>query len=174
MIQTAKTTMTVTPWRKIGSWRCLKCGNCCRGLEVSLTAYEYARIRMLAPSAIQFDSYGRVTLRRIGPRCVFLNERGLCDLQPLGLKPSACKVWPFVVSVKPRHDDGSEARFTHRGEEYYVYLNRHAPSRCRGLGRGRPEDLPQIISEVIEIYQDPTRPQRYSTSRLTYPTIAVH
>jgi len=94
----------------------LKCGNCCKGLEVGLTTYEYAKIRAMVPAAVKFDSYGGITLKKIGARCVFLNEHGLCDLQPLGLKPSACKSWPFVVSREPKSDNRDDARFTYRDE----------------------------------------------------------
>ena len=150
----------------------MKCGNCCEGLEVGLTIYEYAKIRAIAPAAIELGRYGGISLKKIGARCLFLNEHRLCDLQPLGLKPSTCKLWPFVVSREPKSGMCDDARFSYRDEEYYVYLNRYAGPRCPGLGRVRPEELPRIVSEVIEIYQGPTRHQRYSTARLVYPTIS--
>lgn len=101
----------------------MKRGNCCKGLEAGLTTYEYARIRAIAPAAIELDRHGGVSLRKIRTRCVFLNEHGLCDLQPLGLKPSACKAWPFVVSREPKSDNREDVRFSYKDEEYYVYLN---------------------------------------------------
>jgi len=166
--------MTALPWRNVGSWSCLKCGNCCEGLEVGLTIYEYAKIRAIAPAAIELGRYGGISLKKIGARYVFLNEHRLCDLQPLDLKPSACKLRPFVVLREPKSGMREDARFSYRDEEYYVYLNRYAGLRCRGLGRGRPEELLRIISQVIEIDQDPTKNHRYSTARLVYPTITSH
>jgi len=158
-----KTMGREVPWRKVKSWACLRCGACCVKFDVTLRPYEYAKIFDLMPEAVVVDV--KPYLRRIGGRCIFQNEYGLCSLQELGLKPFSCKVWPFLVFEKPKYGGCKEAEFYYEGEKYYVYLNRYA-AMCPGIGMGRPEELPNVISEVIEIYNDPSRKQEYSTSRL--------
>lgn len=150
------------PWRKVKSWACLGCGTCCTRFDVALRPYEYAKIFKLMPEAVVVDV--KPYLRRIKGRCVFLNEYGLCTLQELGLKPFSCKVWPFLVYDRPKYGNREEAEFYYVGEKYYVYLNKYAVT-CPGINAGKPEELPNIISEIIEIYKDPHREQRYSTSR---------
>jgi len=79
-----------------------------------------------------------------------------------------------AVSKEPRSGGHEDARFSRDSEEFYVYLNRYAGSRCRGFGRGNPREIPRVILELIEIYQDPTKEQKYSMSRPVYPTVRGH
>lgn len=151
------------PWRRIRSWACLRCGECCTKFRVNLNPYEYVKIFELIPEAVIVDA--KPYLRKIGGRCIFQNEQGLCDLQELGLKPFSCKIWPFLVYEKPKSDNRDESEFYHKDEKYYVYLNEYA-SICPGINNGIPEELPNIISEVIELYENPAREQKYSTSRI--------
>ncbi|MEM2087149.1 MAG: YkgJ family cysteine cluster protein [Thermoproteota archaeon] len=153
------------PWRRLRSWACLRCGKCCSKFKVTLRPYEYAKISELMPEAVVPDV--KPFLRKIGGKCVFQNEYGLCDLQELGLKPFSCKVWPFLVYKKPKSINPGEAEFHYNDEKYYVYLNQHA-FICTGVNMGMPEELPNIIWEVIEIYKNPWRKQKYSTSRLVH------
>ena len=158
------------PWRRVGSWACLRCGECCTKFKVTLRPYEYAKIFELMPEAVVVDV--KPYLRKIGGRCVFLDEYGLCSLHELGLKPFSCKVWPFLVYRKPKSVSCGEAEFYYKGETYYVYFNQYA-FICPGVGVGRPEELPNVISEVIEIYNNPWRKQKYSTSSLARPPEVV-
>ncbi len=153
------------PWRRVKSWACLGCGKCCTEFEVILRPYEYARIFELMPEAVVAGV--KPSLRKIGGRCIFQNEYGLCNLQELGLKPFSCKVWPFLVYKKPKSVNPKEAEFYYNDEIYYVYFNQYA-FICPGINMGRPEEFPSVISEVIEIYKNPWRKQKYSTSRLVY------
>lgn len=145
------------PWRRIRSWACLACGECCQRFRPVLSAYEYALfLRKFGSGVIEIDSLGNPHLRHVRGRCTFLNSKNLCQLQPLGMKPWVCKLWPFKVSNKldPR------AEFRYEGREYHIFVD---PS-CRGVNKGDPQRLPATISEIIDIYHDPSTEQRYSTS----------
>ena len=159
------------PWRRIDSWSCLACGECCRRFRPSLTAYEYALILdTFGPSYIGSSGLGKPCLRMVRGRCVFQNKAGLCSLQPLGMKPLACKLWPFRIKGKTARDtDEDEAIFQHKGQAYYVYVD---PS-CNGINQGDPRELPKVIHEVIEISKEPRKSQFHSTSRLLIPLLVL-
>lgn len=160
--------MAYVPWRTLRGWACLACGECCKWYRVPLTSYEYARIvELLGAEFVEVSDAGDPCLRRVGGTCVFQDASGLCLLQPLGLKPIACKLWPFKVR---RGCDDPRALFVYEGEEYCVYVN----VRCRGVNAGTLADLVRAICEVIELHKNPNKPQVYSTSRLTAPLLAAH
>jgi len=152
------------PWRRIGAWSCLGCGGCCH-LGVFLRPYEYARLtKVYGQNAMQIDSVGNPCLRKVSGRCVFQDRYGLCMLQPFGMKPLACKVWPFSVHVEAKHNS-AEALFVYEGKDYYVYVDMVYP--CRGLGEGTAENLYSAISEIIEMQSNPVKQQIHSTSILS-------
>ncbi|PCN49856.1 hypothetical protein B6U99_07560 [Candidatus Geothermarchaeota archaeon ex4572_27] len=154
--------LSFIPWRRVGSWTCIGCGECCREFRVVLTAYEYALItKVFGTWAVELDEHGDPCLRKVGGACIFQSPSGLCKLQPLGLKPIACKVWPFKVrEVKPSERVEWDELFIYNGRAYRAYVH----SSCRGIGRGSEERLVNAIKEVIEIKRDPSRPQLYTTS----------
>jgi len=129
---------------------------------VVLTAYEYALlIKLFGPWAVELDEHGDPCLRKVGGTCIFQSPTGLCRLQPLGLKPLACKVWPFKVrEVKGSEHVEQDEMFVYKGKVYRVYVH----SSCRGIGKGSEEGLINAIKEVIEIKKNPARPQVYTTS----------
>jgi len=156
--------LSYLPWRRVGSWHCLACGECCRKFTVILTTYEYALLtNLFGQRVVELNSRGDPCLRRVQGVCVFQSSEGLCRLQPLGLKPLACKVWPFkVVEVKNIGEAGEADLFIHGGRAYRVYVH----SSCNGIGHGSREELVEAIKEVIEIKRNPHRPQLYSTARV--------
>lgn len=139
------------------------CGTCCSRLKVPLRSYEYARIfQVFGPKVIRIDSSGKPYLKKVKGNCVFQDPSRLCVLQPLGLKPVACKLWPFAISR--REVEGKRNRravFRHRGERYYAYIN---PS-CNGINQGNPKQFPSTLHEVVEISLNPSKLQKYSTSQ---------
>lgn len=153
------------PWKRISSWRCLACGRCCSQFTVVLRAYEYAQIlQAFGPEVIDINSLGNPCLRRVGGRCVFQDSSGLCTLQPLGLKPVTCKLWPFAVRRGELEDKQErEAVFYHQGERYYIFVN----SSCTGINKGDPDRLSSILHEIVEISLNPSLPQKHSTSKAT-------
>lgn len=149
--------MAYVPWRAVRGWACLACGECCKWYRVPLTPYEYALIvETLGAGFVEVTGTGNPCLKRVGGTCVFQDASGLCGLQPLGLKPLACKAWPF--RVQKRAGD-RRALFVYEGEEYYVYVN----TKCKGVNAGTFYDLVQAIREVIELRENPRRAQFFST-----------
>ena len=156
-------------WRSIKSWRCTTCGRCCREYRVILRPYEYTSIsRLFGPTAIMIDSLGNPCLNNVGDRCIFQDFSGSCALQPLGIKPLACKLWPLsVYGSETRMRRRGEAVFHHRGEEYYIYAN----PACTGINKGKPEELPLTLHEIVEISNIPSRhrntPHQNASHQLT-------
>jgi len=151
------------PWQRIRSWTCIRCGGCCRRFKITITPYEYARLSHCSEGLVSIDDASNPILRKIGGRCVAQDGYGLCALQRLGMKPIACKVWPFTIFSNPKHRS-YEALFIHEGKEYSVYVDRAYP--CAGMNRGNPEALLPTIEEMAEIYQGRCVPQLLSTSSL--------
>jgi len=150
------------PWRSIQSWRRMGCGRCCKEYQVILSLYGYASVlRTFGPSPIRIDSFGNPCLKQMRGRYVLQAESGSCILQPLSLKPLACKLWPFSVGgSESRRGCQEEALFHHRGKEYYIYVN----PACTGMNKGKPEELPLTLHETVEISQKPSAPQKQTTS----------
>jgi len=129
-----------------------------------LTPYEYVTFtKLFGLGVAELDRFGDPCLKRSEGACVFQSPEGLCGLQALGLKPLACKVWPFkVVRAKSLDEASPDDAFVYRGEVYRAYVN----SSCLGIGHGTREGLVEAIKEVIEIKRDPQTPQRYTTAQL--------
>ncbi|MEM4699780.1 MAG: hypothetical protein QXT74_02360, partial [Candidatus Nezhaarchaeales archaeon] len=119
-------------------------------------------INLFGPGVVEIDRYGDPCLKQVNGTCLFQGEDGLCQLQPLGLKPLACKVWPFKVERAREGEASYEELFTYMGEDYRVLVH----SECSGVGRGTWEGLVEAIKEVIEIKRNPETPQRYTTADL--------
>jgi len=150
------------PWRRIQSWRCLACGMCCGVYRVRLRKQEWELIGKLWPEAITERNRGAY-LRKIGGRCVFQKGR-LCSLQPLGLKPLACKLWPFVVFTAPVSEwetEGWESLFILGEREYFIYVD----TACKGINQGDPKELEKVIAESVEIHNNPRVRQCLTTSQ---------
>ncbi|MGQ9722714.1 MAG: YkgJ family cysteine cluster protein [Candidatus Jordarchaeum sp.] len=149
------------PWSEIKSWRCLGCGVCCWRFNAVLSPFEYVQfLQTFGSEVIEIDSLGNPHIRKIENRCMFQTYSGLCALQPLGMKPLACKLWPFAVygeenSPKPQ----GEATFYHRGHRYYIYVN----PQCLGVNMGHPKEYLSTLHEVVNISLDPLHEQKYST-----------
>ncbi len=129
------------PWKRVKRWECVRCGKCCRTLDVSLGFEEEELFK-------NFVVYGKigVYLKRINGRCIFYSEKNReCTVYPI--RPRACRLYPFYVRKAVRKaercDESHEAEYC----GVYVFLHRE----CSGLGKGRPleELLPKIISEAL-------------------------
>ncbi|MFQ6043550.1 MAG: YkgJ family cysteine cluster protein [Candidatus Poribacteria bacterium] len=157
--------MEYVPWKQVNNWLCLGCGKCCYRYAIQLKDDEAAMIRKFWSDAVE-ERRGRIYLRKVGKKCLFQSGQS-CALQPLGLKPIACKIWPFYFSTVPIIDwDSSnyQSQFLCRGKEYFVYVN----TSCYGVNRGTQSNLRKVISEIIMLQANPKEQQHYSTS-LRYP-----
>ncbi|MEM2210833.1 MAG: YkgJ family cysteine cluster protein [Nitrososphaerales archaeon] len=150
------------PWMSIKSWSCLTCGECCKQFKIILTPYDYAIIsKRFGYNTIYIDNLGNPCLKKVNGKCIFQDANNLCSLQPLGMKPLACKIWPFIIYKRPKFEY-KDALFRYKGEDYYVYVDKSYP--CPGVNKGNSEKLYRTIIELIEIQHNPSRQQLYSTS----------
>lgn len=152
------------PWKHIRSWSCVQCGRCCREFQINLRFYDYARIAHYWPETVDVDHTGVPFIKRAHGRCVFQDSSGLCLLQLRGMKPIICKLWPFKVFPATQRQGHNNARFHYDNGDVYVYLNPFYKI-CPGINRGEPKNFPLVIKEIVDIYHNPTRDQRYSTAR---------
>lgn len=152
------------PWKHIRSWNCIRCGRCCREFQINLRFYDYARIAQHWPETVDVDHTGVPFIKRAHGRCVFQHSSGLCRLQPQGMKPIICKLWPFKVFPAARRRGHDNARFHYKDGDFFVYLNPFYKI-CPGINRGVTKDLPLVVKEIIEIFHNLSRDQQYSTAR---------
>jgi Fe-S-cluster containining protein len=122
------------PWRLVKRWECIRCGWCCRNLDVHVTVYDEERLKKYG-DVFWYGKIG-VYLKKVNGACIFYD--GLCKIYPE--RPRACIFYPFY--------------FLKRGEEiakfgkYYVYVDRN----CRGIGRGRR--IEEVLKELVRIKQN--------------------
>jgi len=155
---------TLIPWRMVRSWSCSGCGEiCCSRYRVPLTLREWIKLTQLFGAGVAEFNLNALTLRRRPDRsCIFLypfQGRFLCALQ--GMKPLACKLWPFKIGRQPRYGYAEESSFPFKGKIFHVYLD----STCRGITFGEPTPAlaERIIPEFIEVFLGLRENQVYST-----------
>ena len=136
------------PWRRVRGWRCTACGECCSRYAVPLSAGEYTRLVSRYGDRIARVILGKPYLRRVLGRCIFQKGR-LCSLQDTGLKPYACRIFPFLVRTDEKKN-AEEAEFWYRDEVYYVYIS----TGCREAKLGKPEPwfAQTVIPEAVELH----------------------
>ncbi len=162
------------PWRWISSWNCTACGLCCRAYNVVLNYAEWLSI--VKRFGVEYTScdLSRLYLkRRSDGSCVFLYRFGnqwLCGLQ--GLKPRACKLWPFKIYSKPRFGRANEALYEYGGRKLFVYVD----PNCYGITWGVPTQhfVFQVLPEFVEISIGKREAQKFSTGRVkVYPWVRL-
>ncbi len=161
--------MRPIPWARVRDWSCLACGECCKWFMIPLRADELARIlHTFGEWAIEFK-LTKAYIRKpySGSRCIFqyrMRDKWLCILQEMGMKPVACKLWPFIPLIKPKYGREQEAVFEHSGERFYIYVD----PRCPGVTLGRPSLhlLQKVLPEVIELRLGIRTKQRFTTSSI--------
>jgi Fe-S-cluster containining protein len=151
------------PWSYIHSFECNACGICCSHFSVPLRPNEALEIsRKLGRYYVEIRK-DRFFLRKEGRSCPFLLSSHLCYLQMLGMKPRACKLWPFYIFKNPEYGRREEAAFSSKLGTFYIYLD----PRCPGIAIGRPtEKLMSAIEEAVEIWLGLRREQVLTTSSL--------
>jgi len=159
-------TVKPIPWRKVENWFCIACGDCCREFRVPLNAYEATKLaEIFGYDCLELGLKGYYLKKKPNRRCIFQiysGGRWICGIQ--GIKPLACRLWPFIVTQKPRYEYKDEAEFEFRGQKVYVYLNPY----CRGIIYGTPSSIfiKKVIPEFVELSLGLRREQELSTSIL--------
>jgi Fe-S-cluster containining protein len=153
------------PWSEVHAWACTACGRCCVGYRVPLKMDEYVRVANRYGHGVVDLGLGKAYIRHgFDDRCVFQHpygDRWLCALQ--GIKPLACKLFPFRVYPSPVYRRGDRSEYRFGGRTFHVYLD----PDCEGVVPGIPGDrfLNQTLPEVVSIGMGLTYKQRFSTSK---------
>jgi Fe-S-cluster containining protein len=158
--------MAPLPWKQLNSWFCQACGLCCRDNTPLLTTLEGIRFSKKFGGVIEPCVRGFILKKGSDGRCVFQyysGQRWLCSIQ--GMKPQACKLWPFMVCRDPTYGRAGEALYAYADDSLYVYVN----AGCGGINYGIPshEYISKIIPEFIEISLGLHNRQFFSTHRST-------
>ena len=117
---------------------CLRCGRCCHGPNVSLTAFDICRVanflgvdwrelRGRYVKAVIADVVPIPVLQSVNGVCAFLvmRDEPTCTIYPA--RPMRCRLYPFL-SYSPARPD-------------LIYLD----ECCGGVGIGEPEDPPWTL-----------------------------
>lgn len=162
--------MRFISWKRVKSWKCLTCGECCKWFDVPLKLKEYARIIKIFNSEVFNFNKNPIKFflkRRENGRCIFqYNSYGkwICGIQQI--KPIVCKLFPFLISKS----GNKKALYIYKGKPYNVYLER----KCKGIKLGKPskEFFYKQIPVAIEERLNPEKSQHLITSQLfRYPPI---
>lgn len=131
------------PWRRVSSWHCDACGVCCKAYRVRLSAYEFLKLKN---TGFVEEKAGRFFIKKING-CPFQQGR-LCSLQQR-LKPTACRLYPFIVRKK----GCEEAIFEYHGEEYYIYVDVFCRNIKLRQSLGVSKSLIPLLEEAVKIYR---------------------
>ena len=127
------------------------CGNCCRFYSVVIDFPEWLQIVRCFGVEKTSAGLNRFYIKRCNNGCCpFLynfSDFYLCKIQ--GMKPGACKQWPFKVLSEPKFGDPNHALYNYGGLRLFVY----ADSVCSGLRYGTPRrDFAALtLREFVEI-----------------------
>jgi len=131
---------------------------------------EYVKVaNVYGPGVFEFG-VGKVYLKNgREDRCVFqrpLMGRWLCTIQ--GMKPTACRNFPFQIHHKPVYPRGDNSSYTLNGQTYYIYLD----PDCGGIVPGQPTERfwKYVLPEILQSGLGQSGKQKYSTSKLIHWT----
>jgi len=154
------------PWTEVHNWSCVACGRCCHGYRVPLKLDEYAKVAQIYGTGVLEFGLGKVYLKNNrGNRCVFQRptapDRWICSLQ--GIKPMACKLFPFRIHSKPVYKRGDTSGFQYGRRNFYVYMD----PDCRGveIGKPSPRFRDGILPEIVQIGIGERVKQKFTTSK---------
>jgi len=131
------------------SWRCLRCGECCRSYAVELNESD---LRKLSEEWIETLEDGRKRLkRREDGACIFYDEETRsCRIYEK--RPDSCRVFPFsilkretaeMIGLKFEEEDLVE----YRRKQFLVVCD----DLCSGLNAGGKVKRVKIVKECFEI-----------------------
>jgi len=155
------------PWNCVNSWYCSNCGLCCKEFDVTLRFDEWLNLVRRYGVGVTRAGLNKFYIgKKNDGTCMFLYNSlggGLCGLQRM--KPTACKLWPFKISNRPRYGRSKEAAFNYKGKQLFVYID----PICPEIRWGKPSQqiMYQVIPEFIEIALGLREKQVYSTSSIS-------
>ena len=156
--------MQFVPWQNVADWHCKACGYCCKLYSVVIGFPEWLNISKSFGVETTVTGLDRFYIKRTSDgSCKFLCNKSnnyYCGLQ--GMKPEACKIWPFKVLAEPKYGEPKQAEFIYKGTKLYIY----ADTMCNGLHYGTPTwDFRNItVKEFTELALGIKR-QQYKTTR---------
>lgn len=140
------------PWRDVLSWRCIRCGKCCRIFSVPLTLAEALNIaRKYGPFVVSRNNK-LVLISKPNGDCIFLERYGniaYCTIYPE--RPFVCRIYPFYVKLSPLKSGSSSKEALYvcdDGFEVYVYLD----ALCEGIDRGG-YPVKGLVSKVVSLWR---------------------
>jgi len=114
--------MMSIPWRYLESWNCIACGTCCKGYQVVLGFNEWVNLIRTYGVGVTQPGVNKFYLGKKGDgTCIFLYkpfDTWLCGLQ--GMKPKACKLWPFKILSRPKFGRPNEAVYKYRDKNFLL------------------------------------------------------
>jgi Fe-S-cluster containining protein len=153
------------PWQNVADWHCKACGYCCKLYSVVLGFPEWINIAKTFGVQSTVTGLDKFFIKRASDgTCAFLcggSRSYFCGLQ--GMKPEACKLWPFKILAEPKFGEPSQAAFDYRGNRLYVY----ADNMCSGLRYGTPtwDFAHTTVKEFAELALG-LRQVQYKTTRM--------
>lgn len=160
--------MRLISWKKVKSWKCLACGECCKCFNIPLKSNEYTRMLKIFGCEIFNFNITPVKIfltRKENGRCIFQHHtygKWLCGIQQI--KPIVCKLFPFSITKS----SNKKALYIYKGKIYNIYLERS----CKGIRLGKPssEFIYKMIPQAIEESLNPEKSHHILTSKLIlYP-----
>jgi Fe-S-cluster containining protein len=153
------------PWTEVHTWSCVACGNCCLGYRVPLRMDEMVKVSSIyGPDVLEYGMGKAYLKNQPNGRCLFqrpLMNRWICTLQ--GIKPTACRVFPFRIHSKPVYKRGDNAGVRFQDKMLYLYMD----PDCHGIVPGTPSERfkEMIVPEVLSMGLGLQIKQRYTTSK---------
>lgn len=135
------------------------------GFRVPLKMNEFVKVANLYGTDKLVYGVGKAYLKnRSNGRCVFQTPsmgRWVCKLQ--GMKPLACRLFPFRIRKEPLYKRGDDSQIGYRGKKYHLYLD----PVCQGIEIGKPSDhlVKKVIPEILSIGMGVAGKQRHTTSK---------
>ncbi|MEM1901070.1 MAG: YkgJ family cysteine cluster protein [Candidatus Nezhaarchaeales archaeon] len=136
------------PWRQVGRWMCIRCGQCCREFLVPLLTHEALKIyKSFGPLVVQVN--GKIALaKKPDGSCVFLSyDGGIAKCLIYFERPGVCRIYPFYVKVGSSKGDDDALYVDDMGFKYRVYVD----VNCPGSYKGPP--IEPIMPKVIETWK---------------------
>jgi|Deesub1362B_J571_1020462.scaffolds.fasta_scaffold00013_196 Fe-S-cluster containining protein len=139
----------ISVFREGESWRCLRCGECCRRYAVELHEGEVERFQRDEVEIL--DNGRRRIKRRFDGFCIFYDEKKrICRIYEN--RPDSCRIFPFSILRKEvaekmgiNFDDRDIVE--HRGKFFIIIYD----EACLGIGKGEKQDRKKIVEECYNV-----------------------